>query len=153
MQSGKKPVNCMPCAKRKVRCDRSQPCYHCKRRKGDVCVYPTQRTSDVRNQLENANERIEKLETYIRRLGGDPKLLEQMATDDGANVQQLHTSPNGTESRRAEELPSVVRYKTNASRVEKIQRLLGKKQGLVEHDEQITYTELCVRLLYQPISR
>lgn len=39
-----KPLSCIPCAKRKVRCDRAFPCQHCKRRKGDVCTYPVPKT-------------------------------------------------------------------------------------------------------------
>ena len=51
---------CQPCAKRKVRCDREEPCSNCKRRKGDQCIYaevlPT--------------ERIKQLEALVRSLGG-----------------------------------------------------------------------------------
>lgn len=53
---------CEPCAKRKVRCDRSEPCSNCKRRKQDRCNYPELSPSD----------RIKKLEALVRTLGGNP---------------------------------------------------------------------------------
>lgn len=54
---------CEPCAKRKVRCDRSEPpCSNCKRRKNDTCIYPE----------VSPFERIKKLEEIVRSLGGDP---------------------------------------------------------------------------------
>ncbi|KAH7183259.1 uncharacterized protein B0J16DRAFT_163200 [Fusarium flagelliforme] len=54
---------CEPCAKRKVRCDRSEPpCSNCKRRKNDTCTYPE----------VSPFERIKKLEEIVRSLGGDP---------------------------------------------------------------------------------
>ncbi|KAF4437485.1 hypothetical protein F53441_13022 [Fusarium austroafricanum] len=54
---------CEPCAKRKVRCDRSEPpCSNCRRRKRDHCTYPE----------VSPYERIKKLEEAVRALGGDP---------------------------------------------------------------------------------
>jgi hypothetical protein len=114
-----------------------------------VCIFPKQRASDVTTRLDDSNERIEKLETYIRRLGGDPMLLEQAVNDDKPNAQYSRSSTFGIGSQRAEEIHSAIRNKGNASRVEKTERLLGKKRGLVEHDEQITYTDMCVHILLQ----
>ena len=51
---------CQPCAKRKVRCDRKEPCSNCKRRTQDRCVY-----ADV-----STPERIKQLEALVRSLGG-----------------------------------------------------------------------------------
>lgn len=53
---------CRPCAKRKVRCDRLEPCANCKRRKTDRCTYPASIPSD----------RIRQLEGLVRELGGNP---------------------------------------------------------------------------------
>jgi hypothetical protein len=53
---------CRPCAKRKVRCDRLQPCSNCKRRKNDQCIYPNGTPPDRVRQLEN----------LVRELGGHP---------------------------------------------------------------------------------
>ncbi|KAL6721752.1 hypothetical protein ACLMJK_000857 [Lecanora helva] len=53
---------CEPCAKRKVRCDREEPCSNCKRRKQDRCTYPEASPFD----------RIKRLEGLVRSLGGDP---------------------------------------------------------------------------------
>jgi hypothetical protein len=131
MQSGKKPVNCTPCAKRKVRCDRSQPCGHCKRRKGDACVYLTQHNRGLKTRPDESSEHIAKLENYIRRLGGDLSLLEQTSTAGEANLQQAHTSTLENENINIEPGSLKVHRKINS-----------KRQGLVEHDEQVTYTEM-----------
>ena len=53
---------CVPCAKRKVRCDREEPCSNCQRKR-QGCVYPD----------DHSNERIKQLEALVRRLGGDPE--------------------------------------------------------------------------------
>lgn len=45
-------VSCAPCAKRKVRCDRKEPCSNCKRRKNDHCVYPVTTTNARVRQFE-----------------------------------------------------------------------------------------------------
>jgi hypothetical protein len=60
---------CRPCAKRKVRCDRLEPCSNCKRRKTDRCTYPASTPSD----------RIRQLECLIRELGGNPCNAEFMS--------------------------------------------------------------------------
>jgi hypothetical protein len=44
---------CRPCARRKVRCDRLDPCSNCKRRKIDRCTYPASTPSDRIRQLED----------------------------------------------------------------------------------------------------
>ncbi|THW89161.1 hypothetical protein D6D15_05457 [Aureobasidium pullulans] len=53
---------CEPCARRKVRCDKQQPCSNCKRRKQDQCTYPEAAPAD----------RVKRLESLVRSLGGDP---------------------------------------------------------------------------------
>ncbi|KAI5264013.1 hypothetical protein E4T47_08875 [Aureobasidium subglaciale] len=53
---------CEPCARRKVRCDKQKPCSNCKRRRQDQCTYPEAAPID----------RIKKLETLVKSLGGDP---------------------------------------------------------------------------------
>ncbi|KAK8062969.1 C6 transcription factor [Apiospora hydei] len=74
MRLGKTPISCTPCAKRKVRCDRLQPCCHCKRRPQDNCVYPEPAAESTPERLPNdVSDRIGKLERYIRSLGGDPE--------------------------------------------------------------------------------
>ncbi|KAL9109897.1 MAG: hypothetical protein Q9227_005420 [Pyrenula ochraceoflavens] len=54
---------CEPCARRKVRCDREEPCSNCKRRKHDRCTYPEPSPFD----------RIRRLEALVQSLGGDPE--------------------------------------------------------------------------------
>lgn len=53
---------CEPCSRRKVRCDKQQPCSNCKRRKQDQCIYPEAAPID----------RIKRLESLVKSLGGDP---------------------------------------------------------------------------------
>lgn len=67
---------CVPCAKRKVRCDREEPCSNCQK-KQQGCVYPD----------DHSNERIKQLEALVRRLGGDPE------HPDGAIETQSRTKP------------------------------------------------------------
>ena len=54
---------CEPCAKRKVRCDKGEPCSNCKRRKQDHCTYVEVSPFD----------RIKRLEALVQNLGGDPE--------------------------------------------------------------------------------
>jgi hypothetical protein len=60
---------CEPCSRRKVRCDKQQPCSNCKRRKQDQCIYPEATPID----------RIKKLESLVKSLGGDPNMEENRA--------------------------------------------------------------------------
>jgi hypothetical protein len=53
---------CRPCAKRKVRCDKLEPCSNCKRRRVDRCTYPASTPFD----------RVRQLESLVRELGGNP---------------------------------------------------------------------------------
>ena len=52
---------CVPCAKRKIRCNREEPCFNCQRKQQE-CVYPD----------DHSNERIKQLEALVHRLAGDP---------------------------------------------------------------------------------
>ncbi|KAI6781968.1 uncharacterized protein J7T54_005179 [Emericellopsis cladophorae] len=76
MRSGKTPVSCIPCASRKVRCDKQQPCCHCKRRPQDTCEYPRPIAVSERGH-DGLGERIVLLEQVIRSLGGDPNDIVQ----------------------------------------------------------------------------
>ena len=76
-----KALSCLPCAKRKVRCDRLEPCSHCKRRKRDVCEYPVPTVRVEKTLLDEFSlvkmqeARIEELERHILRASGDPNRL------------------------------------------------------------------------------
>lgn len=72
-----KRVSCIPCAKRKVRCNRQEPCAHCKRRKIEDCIYPD----------ESPAARIKYLEALVRHLGHDP---------DGDTASQAVVTPSNT---------------------------------------------------------
>lgn len=137
MPSGKQPVSCIPCAKRKVRCDKLQPCCHCKRRKYDTCVYPV--VNEVANaRLEGYARRIEELERCVRSLGGDPNQVEQ---------------PDNNETRSAEEIPSTTRTNdtdrfscSGTATLRTTNRpSSGQTSGLASHDDmEATYIETWV---------
>ena len=152
MHSGKKPISCTPCAKRKVRCDKCQPCSHCKRRKGDVCVYPVQRANGPDSHPEDYSQRMEQMESYIRHLGGDPQLIEQ-GFDSGKAVQEPSACYPTTEARRIGETASTSRPRDKTSRVKRTEEPIGERSGLVEHDEQVTYIETYVPLWAMAFSR
>ena len=93
MRPGRARISCVPCAKRKVRCDRVQPCCHCKRRPQDTCEFPVG-AFDSSDGLDGAALRIAQLEAYVRRLGGDPKQANQTST---AGVQNENGGTDGKE--------------------------------------------------------
>ncbi|KAK8859869.1 Transcription factor vrtR1 [Apiospora arundinis] len=128
MRLGKTPISCTPCAKRKVRCDRLQPCCHCKRRPQDTCIYPDQtpESSHGRPLPEDASDRIAKLERYIRSLGGDP---EEASQPD----RRAAGEPEG--SRRSSASTS-----SNTPRLDRLP-MHPKTSSLVTHNEEVTYIE------------
>lgn len=76
-------------------------------------MYPD-RSGGAKPHSDVPDKRIEKLETYIRQLGGDPSLVTQM-TDDRNSAQGCSW-------------------------------VLGTKR-FPDHDEQTTYTQMCVILV------
>ena len=76
---------CVPCAKRKIRCNREEPCFNCQRKQQE-CVYPD----------DHSNERIKQLEALVRRLGGDPDILGH---DIETPSQVKSTQPNKHDAR------------------------------------------------------
>lgn len=114
---------CEPCAKRKVRCDREEPCSNCKRRKQDRCVYPELSPAD----------RIKELETLVRTLGGDP-------TKDVAYNSRPQTtafSPSASSVRPFYESPGLAG--SNDTR--------PQDPVILEEDGQQSYLESCVHQL------
>lgn len=69
---------CEPCARRKVRCDKQEPCSNCRRRKKDRCIYPAVSPAD----------RIKRLEALVRKLGADPNELHVPSNE----LRSEHTS-------------------------------------------------------------
>jgi hypothetical protein len=78
---------CEPCSRRKVRCDKQQPCSNCKRRKQDQCVYPEATPID----------RIKKLESLVKSLGGDPNV------EDSRPPKRARTGPSPAETQNAQD--------------------------------------------------
>jgi len=139
MPSGKKPVSCIPCAKRKVRCDKAQPCCHCKRRRQDECVYP--HSSGVSNQLlREHTERVEKLESYIRSLGGNPKHADETrspCSSEGRTPQEVTRIPGSS----PDELTSASwSHNVEPPLTRKVHRAAGESE-LLAHDGGVTYIE------------
>ena len=113
---------CEPCAKRKVRCDKGDPCQNCKRRKTDQCIYPD--TSPF--------ERIKKLEALVKSLGGDP---------EGDHDRSLGTNRPAAKSPSYESCRQQRQPQANASRSSE-----GRSRDpvIVEEDGQSFYLESCV---------
>lgn len=87
---------CEPCSRRKVRCDKQQPCSNCKRRKQDQCTYP---------EAQPIN-RIKRLESLVRSLGGDPNdensRPSKRARTEPAPVQDALDARDTTEAERGQ---------------------------------------------------
>lgn len=145
-------LSCIPCAKRKVRCDRSKPCSHCRRRRGDICEYPlpivSSRNFPSRVAHDNTqSQRVEKLEHYIRSLGGDP---DQVA-------QSYNTGPTTSEENAIQNVPSATEKSIRSQNITRHQdeplgipptgSRNGQQAGLVEHEEETTYIETFAPLL------
>lgn len=132
MRPGKAPVSCIPCAKRKVRCDKQLPCCHCKRRPQDTCQYPTP-ISAPEKSAHDLDERVRELERYVRRFDGDPKAANGEASG--------YPTPNS-----ATHLPARTREPESRS----FQALVveadapGSTSGLVADDAGTAYIETCV---------
>ena len=77
---------CRPCAKRKVRCNRLEPCSNCKRRKTDRCTYPASTPTD----------RIRQLESLVRELGGNPS--KGQPTSPAENAPRVETQLAGVDA-------------------------------------------------------
>ena len=148
---GKAPTNCIPCAKRKVRCDKHQPCCHCKRRKWDVCVYPVQRAGRPSNASGDDTQRIERLEDYIRRLGGDLRTLGQ--DGEGGEVDldvSSNTSPAPAASlSNSNTMTTPIASNDKQPSPQSKNRAVVERMGLVEHNEQVTYIETYVFICIQ----
>ena len=76
---------CQPCAKRKVRCDRKEPCSNCQRRKQDHCVY-----ADL-----SPIERIKQLEALVRNLeGGSEASIKAGSATSRPEPNEKHANGN-----------------------------------------------------------
>ena len=89
---------CQPCAKRKVRCDREEPCSNCKRRKQDQCVYPEVSPTERIKQLESlvcSLQRGSEHSTPSNREQVEPKASSTRSLEqrDASNQAQKNTSP------------------------------------------------------------
>ena len=113
---------CEPCAKRKVRCDREEPCSNCKRRKQDHCNYP-----DV-----SPFDRIKSLEAEIRRLRGEPVNI------DGQDV-DAPTKKSSSPARSRSDLSSGVHGATQ-------QEGANRDPVVLQEDGQTFYLDACVAL-------
>ncbi|KAI5196002.1 hypothetical protein E4T39_07980 [Aureobasidium subglaciale] len=108
---------CEPCARRKVRCDKQQPCSNCKRRKQDQCTYPEAAPAD----------RIKQLESLVKSLGGDPN------DDESRTPKRARTGPSPAELQSGRD---EARATDETERGEPV---------LVEQDGQSYYVEMWVQ--------
>jgi hypothetical protein len=144
MRPGKKPISCMPCAKRKVRCDKGQPCSNCRRRRGDICTYPGQHLSAGDGHSEKNLQYIQKLKSHIRSLGGDPNSAEQnfKYSHSGTQEASIHGRPDTTS--QPEGVASTNQPGDNSIAPKEARSLIGRQGSLAEHSGQVTYNEVYV---------
>jgi len=124
-ESVSKAVSCISCAKRKVRCDRLEPCSNCKRRskKGDVCEYPLTQPA-LNNYQISQQARIQQLEQYILRHGGNVDLSDQTASTPTRGTKRSYDDTRHTTETSEAMAPHL-------------------RATLVEQDKQSTYVEAC----------
>lgn len=147
------PVSCLPCTKRKVRCDREKPCSHCKRR-GDVCEYPnlasTSRNSPRTKAVGTSeSRRIEKLEEYIRRLGGDPNHIQSSARLSPTPLNERSSLEHALSVDKLIPDQETGRHEGGSSSTPITSFRNSEQARLVEHNEETTYVEAFVPI--QPI--
>ena len=112
-----------------------------------MCVYPGERTIKSDGRPEDYSQRIDKLEAYVRRLGGDPQLLVEQIDEDGQNdVEQSATCNASTGSHQVEKTASPRRSASKASCIKRTNGHNSTQARLVEHDEQVTYIEAFVAI-------
>ena len=114
---------CQPCAKRKVGCDKTEPCSNCKRRKQD-CNYP---------EL-SPGERIKQLEAIVRALGGSPD--DYYKQHDGASASQ-----HGTEFSAAPSIQPGSKTRSEIQRPTGLDDSRSKDPLILEEDGQQDYLE------------
>lgn len=136
--------SCIPCSKRKVRCDRGEPCTHCKRRKTDTCAYPQLRgrypasPSASNGPVEAQQARIAQLTQYITSTGGERVQAPLTPTTNT-------TSPvAGSEDVTLGNTASADNANKTGCDVAPSRR--HPEAGLVEHDKLVTYLETYVLL-------
>lgn len=147
MPSGKQSVSCIPCAKRKVRCDKVQPCCHCKRRRQDTCVFPE--VNGVSPQLlRGSNARIEKLEQYIRSLGGDPKHASDIRSTDDPEDGRPELTTRGSRPCPSDLTSTPVSLNEESSPGSNVNILRGVpgESELLSNGEGVTYIETQVQI-------
>lgn len=89
--SGANPRSCVTCRKRKVKCDKKQPCSNCVRAKIE-CVFPSPGRAPRKSRKPPDGELMERL----RRLEGVVQSLNAQVEEE----QQTHSNEEGDESRR-----------------------------------------------------
>lgn len=140
MPSGKKSVSCIPCAKRKVKCDKVQPCCHCKRRRQETCVFP-ESSGPSNDFLRGKNERIKKLEQYIRSLGADPKYADEARSWDDSEDRTPGQSTGGAGPSPNDLTSTSVSRSEESSPGSNVLRGVPGDSELLSHGDGVTYIE------------
>lgn len=85
LANGLYPISCLTCAKRKVKCDRVQPCANCQKHK-ITCEYrdaaPKGRKRKAPASTEEKDARLEKYEGLLRGMGVDPTSVNSSEQQD-----------------------------------------------------------------------
>lgn len=136
-------TSCLPCFKRKVKCDRQKPCAHCKRRKGDICEYPQVNGSYINEapkqpSIDTQAGRIAELEQYIIRLGGDPQRRDSPST----TAENTHSLQPASDTTNHE--PPILSRKRRGSTLHGDSPKTGPQGSLIEHGAGTTCIEAYV---------
>lgn len=82
-----KPLSCVICRRRKLKCDRRDPCSRCLKSRVE-CIYP----EPVRSRHQRKPElvliaRLKHYENLLRKNGIDPNIIDSDSCDDGVSVE------------------------------------------------------------------
>ncbi len=92
--------------------------------------------------LLEQTEQIEKLELYIRSLGGDPRLVEQGQIPCDIEEQKLPENTSIAKPSRNEVVAIPEPRSDKPSSVDKVCQPLSSSSGLVENDDGVTCIEM-----------
>jgi hypothetical protein len=110
-QSKPRVLSCVSCRKRKVKCDKFNPCGPC-RRSNTECIFPTRARNVTRQRAPNTNrdsellKRISRLESLVEKVGGE-KVLQDSRETAGQIGEPFDTNDSVKEEIRSDTSPSV----------------------------------------------
>jgi Fungal Zn(2)-Cys(6) binuclear cluster domain len=99
--------SCITCSRRKVKCDRRHPCYHCTKANVACCFPPPGRAprKSQKSTEGNLHERLRRLERFIQSLGTPIPTDKTLSKVIDSEIN--HASPQfGTEPQETEKKPT-----------------------------------------------